>query len=94
MGEYKANIRQPLKRGQPPKRGQRPWSQSVLCLEVLLYCLSHSRIYSCHPTCLNPREPAHKEVVWIHHPTSSCMTHHIIWWVQCMCIVVIVLYTH
>jgi len=25
------------KRGQPLKRGQRPWSQSVLCSEVLLY---------------------------------------------------------
>ena len=27
LGGYKANIRQPLKRGRPPKRGQRPWSQ-------------------------------------------------------------------
>ena len=34
-----ANIRQPLKRGQPPKRGQRPQSQSVLCSEVLLVVL-------------------------------------------------------
>ena len=37
LGGYKANIRQPPKRGQPLKRGQRPRSQSVLCSEVLLY---------------------------------------------------------
>ena len=37
LGGYKANIRQPPKRGQPLKRGQRPQSQSVLCSEVLLY---------------------------------------------------------
>ena len=37
-GEYKANIRQPL------KRGQRPRSQSVLCSELLLYTSTKNKI--------------------------------------------------
>ena len=36
-GGYKANIKQPPGRGQPPKRGQKCRSQSVLSSEVPLY---------------------------------------------------------
>ena len=38
-GGYKANIKQPPRRGQSPKRGQKCCSQSVLSSEVPLYSI-------------------------------------------------------
>jgi len=48
LGGYKANIRQPPKRGQPLKRGQKLRSQSVLCSEVLLYIYMAGSLWQVH----------------------------------------------
>ena len=66
LWQIQYNTRQPLKRGQPPKRGQRLRSQWVLCSEVRQYTLSQN-----NTSILQYFHPVHQITKFISCPINS-----------------------